>query len=214
MRDDVLASSGAVEQAETARRAAALARLDAAAGRSPIDAAFLTTVLELVADDADVVAARRAQLPAAEQAIWESVGARFGDWEAVARTRARTAVSHAEMVRDSIDGDAAVAELLGVDRSRISQRVTQRSLYAFTGPSGRRLYPRWQFRDDETLPGLRTVLEALPADLHPLVVRGWFTSPDVDLDLDGDALSPVDWLATGGDPAVAADLASDVGLAP
>jgi len=210
VRADDLASPHADEEAETARRAAALARLDAAAGRGSADASFLTTVLELVADDADVVAARRAQLPAAEQAIWESVGARFDDWEAVARVRARTAVSHAEMVHDSIDGDAAVAELLGVDRSRISQRVAQRSLYAFMGPSGRRLYPRWQFRDHETVPGLRTVLEALPADLHPLVVRGWFTSADVDFDLDGDSLSPIDWLATGGDPAVAADLASDI----
>ena len=40
------------------------------------------------------------------------------------------------------------------------------------------------------------MLAALPADLHPAVVEGFFTTPDPDLD---DA-SPAQWLASGGDP--------------
>jgi len=51
------------------------------------------------------------------------------------------------------------------------------------------------------LPGLETVLAALPADLHPTAVEGFFTSPDADLD----GASPAQWLASGGDPQRVAD---------
>jgi excisionase family DNA binding protein len=88
------------------------------------------------------------------------------------------------------------ARLLDVHRSRVSHRLRDHQLYSFHLGSQRRL-PRWQFTSSgAALPGLETVLDALPADLHPAVVEGFFTTPDPDLD---DA-SPAQWLASGGDP--------------
>lgn len=197
-----------------ARRDAAIARLDAVLARGGDDAVHLVTVLEVIAGDVDAVAARRAGLPPGERSAWEQVGARFDDWEAVARTRARTAEAFSELVRTSVEGDPEVAELLGVDRSRISQRVAQRSLYSFIGPSGRRLYPSWQFLDGEVLHGLKSVLESLPGGLHPLVVDRWATAPDPDLELDGVPMSPVDWLATGGDADRVVALAQELDAVP
>ena len=51
---------------------------------------------------------------------------------------------------------------------------------------------------------------ALPADLHPVAVYNWFTLPDPDLTWQGEPLSPLDWLRSGGDPAPAAAIAADL----
>ncbi len=88
------------------------------------------------------------------------------------------------------------AGLLDVHRSRVSHRLRDHQLYSFHIGSQRRL-PRWQFTSEGApLPGLETVLDALPADLHPAAVEGFFTTPDPDLD---DA-TPAQWLTSGGDP--------------
>jgi hypothetical protein len=44
--------------------------------------------------------------------------------------------------------------------------------------------------------------------MHPLAVAHWFTSPDPELTLDGVALSPRDWLLSGGDPEVVGAIAA------
>jgi len=140
----------------------------------------------------------KAVLPQEEKEAWEAVGARF-DTVAVANARSHRIGAHAELIANSIQGDAAVADLLGVDRTRISQRLGERSLYAF--PSGdERLYPRWQFTGHKTLLGLKTVLGALDPALHPLVVDHWFTTPSVDLEVGDEDMTPRAWLETGGDP--------------
>ena len=65
------------------------------------------------------------------------------------------------------------AGLLDVHRSRVSHRLRDHQLYSFHIGSQRRL-PRWQFTaEGAPLPGLETVLDALPADLHPAAVEGW-----------------------------------------
>ena len=107
-------------------------------------------------------------------------------WE---RRAAHRIAAHAELIAQSIQGDAAVADLLGVDRTRISQRLTERSLYSFQS-GDERLYPKWQFDKRKTLRGLKTVLGALDPALHPLVVDHWFRTPNVDLDVNEAALSP------------------------
>lgn len=180
---------------------------EAARARS-VPADYLAQLLEAAAEEIH----RReepARLPEAEQAIWERVGARFDDKTASARMHARRAVASVDLMQRSVAGDAAVAEILGVDRSRISQRVADRSLYAFHGAQTR-CFPRWQFLETTTLPKLRTVLEALDPHVHPLTVDHWFTTPNVDLDIDGEPATPVEWLATGGDASVAAELAADL----
>ncbi len=100
----------------------------------------------------------------------------------------------------SIRGDAALAKFLGVNRSRVSQRISERSLYSFAGIGGDRFYPKWQFADRKPLPGLRAVFAALAPKIHPLVVDHWVCTPSADLVVDGENLTPILWLQTGGDP--------------
>ena len=140
------------------------------------------------------------QLPEAEQAVWESVGADFSDPDAAGRGRARSVAAFAALMDRSIRGDAAVASYLKVDRSRVSQRVSERSLYSFAGGGGERFFPEWQFDDHGPIRDLRTVLVALDPRTHPLVVDHWARTPNVDLVVDDEALSPVTWLRTGGSP--------------
>lgn len=59
--------------------------------------------------------------------------------------------------------------------------------------------PRFQFERRLVIPGLAQVLKALPPDLFPLDTVDWFDLPDPDLELDSDgpALSPREWLLSG-----------------
>lgn len=201
--------TGAPAPARTRRRGdAALGRLLGVAHRDKDGASYVAVLLETAAD----VAERREDteaLPETEQRLWEASGARFDDTASVPRAKARMATAFADLAGRSIHGDAALAKILGVDRSRISQRVSERSLYAFSTTDDR-YFPRWQIHGRRTLPHLKVVLETLDAHLHPLSVDHWFTSPNVDLVVGDDLATPVEWLTTGGDPAVVAELAADV----
>ena len=146
-----------------------------------------------------------APLPLAERAIWESVGANFEDSGAGLLTAARSALAFADLCRASLTVEGA-AQILGVDRSRISQRIADRSIYCFVDPGGQRLFPVWQFHESRIPQGLQSVFRALDGSLHPLVVNHWFQTPSVDLLVDGSEVSPLMWLTTGGDPGAAIDL--------
>lgn len=126
--------------------------------------------------------------------------------ERVAGARARRLARTTAFVTESLS-TAEVAGRLGVDPSRIRHMSADGALYAMrTGRQNR--YPSWQFGDDgRPLPGLRAVLQALPPGLHPLEVRGFMTTPQPDYAVRGRELTPIQWLAAGGDPAVVADLA-------
>jgi hypothetical protein len=97
---------------------------------------------------------------------------------------------------------ADVASRLGVDSSRIRQRLANHSLYGLRQGGTWRL-PQFQFTDDglEVVPGFGAIGPTL-GGLFPLDVATWFTMPHVDLvDAEDRALSPRDWLLGGGDPA-------------
>ena len=163
--------------------------------------------------EAATASRRPVAMPEDERGVWEGVGASFDDPVAPARARARAAVAYGELVERCIVGDAAVAGMLGVDRSRVSQRVNEHSLYAFTGSDGQRCFPKWQFAHTDgvhVLAGLKAVLGALDPGLHPLTVDHWFTTPNVDLGTTDTPLAPIEWVGTGGDPAAAAELAADL----
>ena len=67
-----------------------------------------------------------------------------------------------------------LAAALAVDASRVRHRVGDGALYAVkVGRTNR--FPAWQLdSSDRPIPGLREVLAALPADLHPLeAARRW-----------------------------------------
>ena len=112
---------------------------------------------------------------------------------------AKAAADLATLVEKSLTVKAA-AKLLGVDESRIRQRLTRdRSLYGFQWEGEWRI-PPFQFTDSgEPLPHLKEVVRALPEGLHPLAAHRWFMLPSVDLYVDewDRAVSPREWLLLG-----------------
>ena len=90
-------------------------------------------MLESAADVADARTAS-ATLPSGEALIWRQVGARTNHAAATAQTRGWALAMFADVHGRSIVGDAAVARYLKVDRSRISQRIAERSLFAWMCP--------------------------------------------------------------------------------
>ncbi len=104
------------------------------------------------------------------------------------------------------------AQRMGLDPSRVHHRVGDRALYAYKLGARLRL-PLWQFRDDGTpLPNLRAVLVALPSELHPLAVNGFMTTPNTDLEIGDEAVSPTQWLTAGGDADAVTALARDINV--
>jgi hypothetical protein len=98
--------------------------------------------------------------------------------------------------------EGEVREMLEVGASRVRQRVADGSLYAVSVGRERR-FPAFQFLGRNLVPGIGEVLKAMPEDLHPLEVESWLTGPDPDLRIEGsddfgEALSPLEWLTSGG----------------
>jgi hypothetical protein len=119
---------------------------------------------------------------------------------------ARGVTSYAALVATALDTGAAAARL-GVDPSRVRQRVLAHTLVGIKVASGWRL-PLWQFEGDSALPGLDVVGPALPVAMHPLALARWFQHPLAELSAgDGVARSPRDWLLDGYPPAVVVALA-------
>lgn len=117
--------------------------------------------------------------------------------------RADFAARYATLLADSEDV-AEVAERLGVTRARVRQRALERSLLAIRESDEWR-FPRAQFGDASPVRGLPAVAMALPLDLHPVEAWRFLTEPNGDLELGDRAVSPLDWLRSGGapDPVVA-----------
>lgn len=105
----------------------------------------------------------------------------------------------------------AAAERLDVSPSRVRQLLGARRLYGVKAGRDWRL-PRWQFRARGAglVPGIERVSEALPPHLHPLTVEGFVGTPKPELEPAGKPVSPLVWLASGGDPEPVALLAEDL----
>lgn len=117
---------------------------------------------------------------------------------------ARFIASFATMVATSMT-PTEVAELLGVDPSRIRQRLGNRTLLGFKVGMEWRI-PRFQFDGNRLVPGVERVFPRIEPDMHPVGILRWFTLPDPDLEVDDVAVSPRDWLLSGGNPDAIADL--------
>lgn len=106
------------------------------------------------------------------------------------------------------------AKLLGVDASRIRQRLIGRrpTLYGVKW-RGEWLLPRFQFAGKAEVPGLGEVVPQLDPSLNPIEVARWFLSPNPDLFVEsenGEAASPREWLLAGHSPMEVARLAEDL----
>lgn len=165
---------------------------------------------------AEVVPLRPAADPARELTADEEAILRDGGFDLTplpldaTHPVARTAAAYAALLSSSLAVGQA-AEQLGINESRVRQRLGERTLYGVKTPRGWRL-PRFQFESQGTVRGIAQVFPRLAEDLHPLAVVGWFLTPNPDLAIGSDArpTSPLDWLR-GGYPvepvvALAADL--------
>lgn len=118
------------------------------------------------------------------------------------------AAAHAEVVSNS-ETVAGLAKRLGVDPSRVRQRIYARSLYAFKHRGGW-LIPGFQLESNRVIPGVEAVVSKLSPTLHPAAVSRWFTTPNSDLILEEEAVSPIAWLTSGGPPDGVAALAGSI----
>lgn len=121
------------------------------------------------------------------------------------RRRTRKAAAAVERLAGGTLSIDQVAALLGVDRSRVSRRLSAAALYSISVGARRRI-PAWQFSAGNELPGLPAVVAAIPGDVHPLDVDALMTTPQEELD----DRTPVEHLAGGGDPAPVAQLLSEL----
>ncbi len=120
----------------------------------------------------------------------------------------RTIIDYMALIETSYTTSRA-ASMLGVDSSRIRQRLRERSLFGVEYEGEWRL-PCFQFERKKVLPGLNVVLPALPQDANPLDVAAWFLEPNVDLEMAAGPASPRAWLLRGGAPAAVAVLAQQL----
>jgi hypothetical protein len=121
---------------------------------------------------------------------------------------AQTTARYAALLETSLTTAAAAARL-GVDPSRVRQRLVEGTLYGLRTPEGWRL-PAFQFLKEGSLPGLGEVVCGLGPHLHPVAVHNFFVRPSVDLQASelGRDLSPREWLQAGYPIEVVADLAA------
>jgi len=150
-----------------------------------------------------------ALLSKAELEAIEQVGLSINPWtgDVAEDPLTKTIVDYMALIETSLS-TAQAAAMLGVDVSRIRQRLRERSLFGLEYEGEWRL-PRFQFERKKALPNLAVVLAALPAELNPLDVATWFLEPNIDLDAndDGTPVSPRAWLLKGGSPSTVAQLA-------
>ncbi|WP_299039404.1 MerR family transcriptional regulator [uncultured Pseudokineococcus sp.] len=117
----------------------------------------------------------------------------------------------ARLVASSLSA-AEVARAAGVDDSTVRHWVRRGEVVSIPAARGRR-FPAFQLGPDgRPVPGLREVLAALVDGLHPLSVERFLTSPDTDLVIDDEQVSPREWLLQGGAVAEVVAVARAVGV--
>lgn len=121
--------------------------------------------------------------------------------------RAGAATSAAARLLGATLGIDEVAGRLGVDRSRISHRISASTLYSFTVGGSRRRIPAWQLTTDGLLPNLDHVVKAIPDGAHPMDVSALMTTAQSEL---ADR-TPVEHLEGGGDPQPVVELLQALG---
>jgi excisionase family DNA binding protein len=122
---------------------------------------------------------------------------------------AEAAAAYQQLRAESLDVEEA-ARRLGVNASRIRQRLAEGALYGVKDGNAWRL-PAFQFVANGLVPGIEVVLRKLPEGLSPLAVARWLALPNPDLTTRGGEerpLSPRQWLLEGNPPEPAAQLAA------
>lgn len=128
------------------------------------------------------------------------------DHEAAQEDRARLLFDSLGRIVSGSVTMAEAATRLGVTRSRISHRITDKTLWSVR-LGARHYIPTWQFAThDQLLPGLTDVVRAIPHGASPEVVDALMHTPQQDL---GGA-SPIAHLLSSGTPTAVCDLLADL----
>jgi hypothetical protein len=99
----------------------------------------------------------------------------------------------------------AAAELLGRSVIRIRGAIADGSLYGVkVGRSW--LVPLWQLDQANVLPHLRKVIAAIPEGTSAVTLERVMTQPSEELYIDGQPVSPRNWLLAGNEPAAVVDI--------
>lgn len=142
-----------------------------------------------------------AALPVAELEALAAVGLRAtpSTRKRAESARARYASTFIDLFNKS-DTPTELAAKLGLDPSRIRQRIRDHSLLAVE-LNGEKRVPRFQFEDKLEVPGLAKLLAAAGEHVAPLSFAMWFLTPTADLTSGEDEApnSPRDWLLRTGD---------------
>lgn len=120
-------------------------------------------------------------------------------------------VEYAALLSDAVSVEEA-AKLLGVNTSRIRQRLTrERSLYGFKSGSVWRI-PKFQFDGRRTVAGIEKVFPNIRPEVDPTGVSRWLRLPHPDLVIGEDEkhVSPLQWLRSGRDPKAVSELAQEL----
>ncbi len=124
------------------------------------------------------------------------------------RVRARTAADLAVLLASALS-TADAATRMGVDPSRVRQLLGERRLLAMRHGSEWRILDL-QFTAHGLVPNIGSVVAALPDGLPPLAAAMWLRTPEPDLEVAGEPVSPIEWLTAGGDPERVRPLAADL----
>ncbi|QNE15575.1 hypothetical protein [Pseudarthrobacter sp. NBSH8] len=148
-----------------------------------------------------------ADLSARDRDFWDKNSGIAADHAAVAIASAANAAARIVLDASALTA-AEVAERMRMSASTIRHYKSARKLYSYL-VNGKLAFPQWQFNDtgDKSIPSLEDVLGALPDDLHPQAVAGFFLTPQPDLVLNGMHVSAKSWLEAGGSKKVVVDLA-------
>lgn len=149
-------------------------------------------------------------LSARDRSFWDSNAGINAAKADVAAAAAKNIVS--VLASDSAALTAEeLARKLKLSSSTIRHYKSAGRLYSYER-HGKLHFPLWQFAADtgQALPGLSTVLAALPRDAHPQTIAGFFHTPQPDLVIDGEASSAKEWLESGGDPEPVVSIANDL----
>lgn len=177
-----------------------LLRLAAVSSRTGLSVDAVLAVLEKALTDTNL-----SEVTKAEKAAFAAAGIQLADSSLETASTIIAGAATSQRLYDSALTVEQAAQKLGVTPGRIRQRISAGVLAVVRRREGY-LLPAWQFYDEGVVPHLKQVL-SVADDVHPVTLQGFMTTPNPDLELDGDIVSPRGWLITGGKPDRVADLA-------
>lgn len=126
--------------------------------------------------------------------FWERHSGINATGQDVARAVASDTATRALLVASAWTAEQVAAHL-NVPVSTVLLFSADRKLYSYSD-EGRRKFPEWQFTaaGQSVIPSLDSVGTAMPVDIHPQSVTGFFLTKQPDPILRGDPVSAKEWL--------------------